>query len=296
MKVLPFTILVPDDRSVISEYIEMAHFYPHLHRHDEWQITFIERGEGTLITGSEMHAFKAGDIFVIGSKMPHLFKSNPDYFKGDPELSIKACSIYFNPEGILASLFNLPEMKTLKTFFKKHKEGFKVPFKASKNIASHILDIQYATGSSVMFGFLKLMDRLQEMDDQVKPLCSKTYSLNVSESEGRRLSKIINYIMGRYNTQLSLEEIADIAFMTPQAFCRYFKKHTGHTFVSFLNEVRVNDACKNLIFREHAGCISEVAYNAGFNSITNFNRVFRTVTGHSPRGYIDSYTNVGKIA
>ncbi|WP_449437332.1 helix-turn-helix domain-containing protein [Pedobacter steynii] len=129
-------------------------------------------------------------------------------------------------------------MKTLKTFFKKHKEGFKVPFKASKNIASHILDIQYATGSSVMFGFLKLMDRLQEMDDQVKPLCSKTYSLNVSESEGRRLSKIINYIMGRYNTQLSLEEIADIAFMTPQAFCRYFKKHTGHTFVSFLNEVR----------------------------------------------------------
>ncbi|WP_449437331.1 AraC family ligand binding domain-containing protein [Pedobacter steynii] len=74
MKVLPFTILVPDDRSVISEYIEMAHFYPHLHRHDEWQITFIERGEGTLITGSEMHAFKAGDIFVIGSKMPHLLK------------------------------------------------------------------------------------------------------------------------------------------------------------------------------------------------------------------------------
>jgi AraC-like DNA-binding protein len=76
--------------------------------------------------------------------------------------------------------------------------------------------------------------------------------------------------------------------MTPQAFCRYFKKHTGHTFVTFLNEMRINEACKKLA-NGRCDSISNVAYTSGFNSITNFNRVFKSVTGNSPREYLESY-------
>ena len=76
--------------------------------------------------------------------------------------------------------------------------------------------------------------------------------------------------------------------MTPQAFCRYFKKHTLHTFIGFLNEVRINEACKKLTDGQYDS-IATVAYNCGFNSITNFNRVFKTITGKSPSEYIESY-------
>ena len=127
MKVLPFTMLMSDDRSVISEHIEIPHFYQYLHRHDEWQITLIESGEGTLIAGNDMHAFRSGDIFVIGAKLPHLFKSNPEYFSADSNKTVKACSVYFNPNGILGALFNLPEMKMASSFLAKNKHGFKVP-------------------------------------------------------------------------------------------------------------------------------------------------------------------------
>lgn len=76
--------------------------------------------------------------------------------------------------------------------------------------------------------------------------------------------------------------------MTPESFCRYFKKHTGHTFISFLNEIRINEACKKLTAHKFES-ISTVAYKCGFKSITNFNRVFKCVIGISPREYLDNY-------
>ncbi|MCT2561298.1 AraC family transcriptional regulator [Chryseobacterium herbae] len=295
MKVLPFTILVPQDKSVISEYIELPYFYQYLHRHDEWQITYIESGEGTLIAGNDMHAFRPGDVFVIGAKLPHLFKSNAEYFADDKEKVIKACSVYFNPNGILAPLFGLPEMKMACAFLNKNKHGFKVPSGVAEDIIPQIFTVHQATGVDVLLSFVKLINTLQDLNENIELLCSDLYSSNFSENEGMRLSKIINFITDNYSNPISLEDVANTAFMTPQAFCRYFKKHTGHTFISFLNEVRINAACKNLITGENADCISEAAYKAGFNSITNFNRVFKSIIGQSPRMYINTYHNVSKV-
>jgi AraC-like DNA-binding protein len=296
MKVLPFTMLMPDDRSVISEQVQLPYFYQYLHRHDEWQITYIERGEGTLIAGSGMQSFRPGDIFVIGAKLPHLFKSNPEYFDPNSERSVASHSIYFNSNGTLGSLFSLPEMKIANSFLTKNKHGFKVPIAYKEAILRRTVAVQEATGTDLLFAFVKLMVALQSIGDDVVPLCSDLYSSNVSENEGMRLSKILSYITENYNREIMLEDVANVAFMTPQAFCRYFKKHTGHTFVSFLNEVRINDACKSLISGEKTYCVSGVAYKAGFKSITNFNRVFKSIIGQSPRAYVDTYNTVSRVS
>ncbi|MGY3051844.1 AraC-like DNA-binding protein [Pedobacter sp. UYEF25] len=296
MKVLPFTLLVPDDKSVISEIIELPYFYQYLHRHDEWQITWVQRGEGTLIAGNDMHSFRSGDVFLIGAKLPHLFKSNPEYFSGNENKSIKACSIFFNSSGILSALFNLPEMKMASSFLTRNKHGFKIPSGFANHIAKKMFAVHESSGEDVLFTFIRLIRGLQDLNETVEPLCSDMYSSNFSENEGMRLSKIINFITENYNNQIALEDVANAAFMTPQAFCRYFKKHTGHTFVSFLNEVRINDACKSLISGKKADCISGIAYKSGFNSITNFNRVFKSIIGQSPRAYIDSYNNVSRVS
>jgi AraC-like DNA-binding protein len=296
MKVLPFTMLVPDDKSVIAEHVTLPYFYQYLHRHDEWQITFIERGEGTLIAGSDMHAFRTGDIFVIGAKLPHLFKSNPEYFQKNEENAVSAYSIYFNSSGALGPLFSLPEMKLANAFLTKNRNGFKVPFKFSIGIIDSMINVYQSSGTELLFAFIRLITTLQQIGEEVIPICSDLYSSNVSENEGMRLSKIISFITENYNKQITLEDVANVAFMTPQAFCRYFKKHTGHTFVSFLNEVRINDACKKLISGQKNDCISGVAYNAGFNSITNFNRVFKSIIGQSPRTYLETFNNVSRVS
>ncbi len=294
MKVLPFTILYPDNKSVIAEQIEQPHFYQFLHRHEEYQLTLVERGEGMLLAGNNMHTFKAGDIFLIGSNLPHLFKSNPEYFEAGSTQSIKACSLYFNVKGSMGGLFNLPEMKMLQHFLLAVKHGFKTNLAHCPSLTSKIHAVHASSGLHALQCFLEALTILPDIKETT-PLCPADYSADLSESEGIRLSKILGFIMQRYHTTVTLDEAAAVAFMTPHAFCRYFKKHTGRSFVTFLNEVRINEACKSLTHAEHPEGISGAAYKAGFNSLTNFNRVFKSVKGISPRAYLAEFNAVNSF-
>lgn len=287
MKALQFTLPVTYDKSVIVQEEQLPHFYPYLHRHNEAQLTWIQEGEGTLVAGTSMHSFSAGDIFLLGANQPHLFKSNPEYFSTDSSKQVRSMMVFFNPHGKLSSLFELPEMQVLRSFIQQYSGGFKLPAMYVKTMSQKIQDVQQTQGFNRFMQFFQLLKSLYTINGKLVPL-SITPVENVSESEGIRISTIYNYIMQHYDTMITLEDVAAEAHMTPQAFCRYFKKHTGHTFVTFLNEMRINEACKKLTAGK-CESISTVAYTSGFNSITNFNRVFKSVIGNSPREYLESY-------
>lgn len=287
MRVLQFTIPVPVDKTIIVQRDVLPHFYPHLHRHNEIQLSWIRKGEGTLVAENNMYSFKSNDIFWLGANQPHVFKSEPSYFSSTSTKHIDVLVIFFNPNGQLASFFELPEMKNIKNFLQQHQSGFKVPGHAVGNISQKMLRIKECTGIDQLANFIDLLKALASLQE-LPALSSNPQPAVYSEHEGIRIAHIYNYIMQHYDKDISLENVAQQAHMTPQAFCRYFKKHTRHTFVSFLNEVRINEACKKLTDRA-CDSIASVAYNCGFNSITNFNRVFKSVTGKSPSDYVDSY-------
>lgn len=283
MKVLPFTIPVVHDKTMLVQEDILPYFYPHLHRHEEIQLTLILKGEGTLVVGNSMHVFKPNEVYLIGANMPHVFKSDDSYFAADALLEIHALTIFFNTNGKLASMFNVPELKNVYSFFSTNYGGLKIPEEQFPDISGRMIKIQSANGLDQLIQFLQLLNALSSINN------AGTLSIDVqpkafSDHEGVRISNIYNYIMKHYNRNLTLEEVAAAAYMTPQAFCRYFKKHTRITFVSFLNEIRINEACKKLVDGSHDS-VSSVAFNCGFNSITNFNRVFKTTIGKSPREY-----------
>lgn len=290
MKVLQFTIPVAHDKSVITDQVELPYHYPYLHRHKEAQITWIQQGEGTLIAGNNMHDYKPGDIFLIGANLPHLFKSNPEYFKTGNSRGIKAFTLFFNPDGILAALFNLPEMKSYKIFLQQHQQGFKIPDQHYQPVTQFMNAVKNTTGPDQLMQFLNLLKTMWAFNTKLEPLSSYGDIPAITENEGIRIGNIYNYIMQNYSEAITLEDVAKAAYMTSESFCRYFKKHTGHTFISFLNEIRINEACKKLTAHKFES-ISTVAYKCGFKSITNFNRVFKCVIGTSPREYLDNYLN-----
>jgi AraC-like DNA-binding protein len=292
MKVLQFTIPVPHDKSVIADQFSLPYYYPYLHRHKETQITWVQRGEGTLIAGNNMHHFAPGDVFLLGPNLPHLFKSDPQYFDNETEDAVSALSIFFNPEGILNAFFDLPEMRVYKLFIQQHKQGFKVPATDCNRIISSMTKLRDTQGPDQLIQFIQLIKGLSGIKEQLHPLSSYGNLPGITENEGIRIGNIYNYIMQNYTEAVTLDDVAKAAFMTSESFCRYFKKHTGNTFVTFLNEVRINEACKMLTANKSES-ISAAAYKCGFKSITNFNRVFRSVTGNSPREYLENYN--GKI-
>jgi AraC-like DNA-binding protein len=287
MKVLQFTIPVPHDKTIIVQEDVLPYFYPHLHRHHEIQLTWIKQGDGTLVADNNMLPFRSNDIFCLGANQPHVFKSDPSYFNPESDKQITAFSIFFNPNASLKSLFELPEIKKVKNFLEQYSNGFIIPKEHAGELSAKMIQVENSTGIDQLIYFIDLLKQMASMPN-LAPLSTSVKPKEVSDYEGMRLGSIYDYIMQQYDKQVSLDDVAKVAHMTPQAFCRYFKKHTLHTFVSFLNEIRINEACKKFMDGHHDS-ISTVAYNCGFNSITNFNRVFKTIRGISPSEYVSSY-------
>ncbi len=287
MKVLPFTIPVPHDRTIIVLEEFLPHFYTHLHRHAEIQITLIKKGEGTLLAGNSMHPFQDNEIYFLGPNQPHLFKSDTDYFVPESEKQVETITIFFNPSGQLSALFNLPEMTGLKAFLVQSQNGFKIADECFDEVAAKIEQINLASGAIQLSLFIDLLNTMAEQKCQ--PLSSEGYTYSMTDPEGLRIASVYNYIMNNFSTSITLEDAARQAHLTPTAFCRYFKKHTRYTFVNFVNKIRVNEACR-LLVNGAMPSIATIAYHCGFNSITNFNYVFKSVTGISPREYVNSYS------
>ncbi len=287
MKILEFTLPVADNKTIIIKEEKLPHFYPHLHRHAEVQLTWIIEGEGTLVAGNSMHNFQKNEIFWIGAKQPHVFKSDPSYFENKSKKRTHSLDIFFNIDAQLSSFFSIPEIRNLKTFIEQQNNGFSVPSNKVNKISGKMLLVSSTNGAEQFIHFINLLKELSALP-HLNPLSSESTAANVKDTEGIRIAKIYNYVMNNYTEQISLEEIAKIAYMTPQAFCRYFKKHTHNTLVAFINQVRVNEACKKLVENQN-DTIACIAYNSGFNSITNFNRVFKSVVKKSPKQYVESY-------
>ena len=104
--------------------------------------------------------------------------------------------------------------------------------------------------------------------------------LQQTEVEPPMIRRAKAYIAGHHADPIKLDEIANAMHVSTFYFCKMFKKATGMTFTDYLGRVRVEKA-KNLLLNPHLR-VSEIAYAAGFQSLTHFNRVFRDITGESP--------------
>jgi len=287
MKVLQFTIPVRHDKTIVTRMDILPHFYPYLHRHKEMQLTWVQHGEGTLMVDHNMHSFQRNDIFIIGGGQPHLFKSPAAYFEEGSERIICSLDVFFDPDVICRTLLGIPEFKHLRSFVAQAQNGIQVPPVYTPEV-SRLMDALYKTEDVAQSAivFIQLLQKLSQIPEP-RILSQQGAKMINTETDGIRISHIYNYILHNYDKPITLEEVAGQAYMTPQAFCRFFKKHTRHTFVQFLNEVRIGEATKQFSSGSFES-ISSIAYRSGFNSITNFNRVFKSVMGQAPSEYIES--------
>jgi AraC-like DNA-binding protein len=291
MRVVQFTIPVARENSVIVQEDVMPHFYNHLHRHNETQISWILKGEGTLIAGNYMQPFKPGDIYVFGANQPHILKSDPIYFDKRRKKQVHSLTFFFNPAGIFQGILDLPEMKPVKKFITNTGYGLQLPADAQQRIISEMMAVKNSRQGFRVAAFIRLLQTMADIKEW-KTLASLSPEYSFSDLEGLRMNDVYQFTMKHYSENIKLQQVADIAYLTPQAFCRYFKKHTRKTYVVFLSEIRINEACKKIIAGDFDS-ISSVAYDTGFNSAVSFNRVFKKVTGQSPRQYLREYK--GKV-
>ncbi|NQX84930.1 MAG: helix-turn-helix domain-containing protein [Flavobacteriaceae bacterium] len=279
MKVLPFQIPKPERDALVFQEDKEYLFYDKLHQHDEIQVSFIVEGDGTLIVGDTINTYGPGDILVFGSNLPHVFKSTP---KSDTLSHM--LTLFFTRSNFGLDFFELEELREARLFFKGIENGYKI--KAHPMLINLFMHLKCCTKLERFISLLRLLKALGKCER--KPLSSFIYEKKYSDLEGKRMQDIMEYTMNNYNKDITLEGVAMIAAMTKNAFCKYFKKRTNKTYFRFLNELRIENACKLLLSNADYS-IFEIANSSGFNNISNFNRQFKTIKHMPPSEYKQRY-------
>jgi AraC-like DNA-binding protein len=282
MKVVPFSVPKISRQAFRFQDDQLPYFYDKLHQHPELQIMLILKSEGTLIAGDYVGRFEPGDLYVIGSEQAHVFRNDDVYYPSKSKLKAHSHSIYFDENYVGEHFWQLDELESVRSFSKRADRGLKI-IGESKETATHLIQqIPQQKGMERLLSFLQLLNLLANTKE-VKPLSVSFHNPDYSNREGKRMNDILQFTFRESYRKIYIDEVADVANLSTEAFCRYFKLRTRKTYTNFLNEVRISNACKLIIQNDLS--IQEICHQSGFSNLSNFNRIFRKVTGRTPTTY-----------
>ncbi len=285
MKVIPFQVPQTKKEAFRVQVDRLPHFYDKLHQHHEVQIMLIEKGEGTLIAGDYVGRFKPGEIYIIGSKQAHVFRSDDQQMTPSHETRAASLSIMFDEKYLGEHFWQLDEMEPARQLLQKAERGMKIRGKALEQICNLMLSVANQADIDRMITFFTIIKVLSDTNDYDLLSVSTPQESN-GHGEGKRMNDILQLTFGESHRKIYIDEVAKVANLSTEAFCRYFKMRTGKTYTNFLNEVRVSNACKLLINKDLS--VQDVCYESGFSNLSNFNRIFKKVTGKTPSRYLQS--------
>jgi AraC-like DNA-binding protein len=260
----------------------------YLHFHPEFELILILKGHGMRLVGDNISAFKEGDMAFIGPNLPHLWR-NDKLFYQDNKQEVEVVVIHFLEDFLGKDFFLKNEMKGIFQLFNNSRQGLHIHGETNTSIAAKIKQLLNAEGFSKILILLEILYELSSSQD-IHVLTRSGYHHNFSKSDTIRMDKVYKYLIDHFKDDIKLDEIAAIANLSSSAFCRYFKKRTKKSFSIFLNDMKIGYACKLLIEGEYS--ISQIGYECGYNSLTNFNRQFKRTTGMAPYKYRKQYINM----
>ncbi len=271
-----------DSASFYVERKKKPYFGVHWHYHEEYELLYTIKGQGVRIVGDSMDHFNGNDLVFLGSGLPHLFKNEEKNENVEVDYIVLKFSNHFN--GV--PIFTLPEFQNIAAFLKNSYRGMVFSNATIERIKPYIKALADAQEEDKMIGLIQVL-KIFATENNFQHLSSENFSLKISSKGEDRTQKVIDYISENYTKDITLDDLAAVAYMTTNSFCRYFKNRTGKTAFQFIREFRVNKACQMLINGEKS--IGEICFDTGFNSFSSFNRIFKNLKNISASEYKTKY-------
>jgi len=285
MKPLIEKLPLTEDTSFISRTYRTPIFEVPWHQHIEYELILFTEGEGVSFVGNYVGEFKTGDIFFLGSNLPHTFQ------KSNHELITSAIVVQFRDDFWGNDFMQIPETRQIKQLLETSATGLKMNGHTKKLLHPLIKELEFLKGFKRI---IRLCECLELIAQKNEFETVSTQEVNTFQTKNKeRIDKIFQYTIDYFHEPVTLTGVAQSAGMSVPAFCNYFKKSTKKTYIDFLNEVRIGNACKLLMDTQKS--IEEICYESGFNTLTNFNKQFIKVKKITPSKYRKTFLNRATI-
>ncbi|MCA0397946.1 MAG: AraC family transcriptional regulator [Bacteroidetes bacterium] len=263
--------------------IDLPFFSTEFHFHRECQMVYVVESEGKRIIGDSVEAFASDELILLGSDIPHVWHNDKSYFeKNNQGAHAVSFALFFNPDKLIELLSHFMPVKKIETVLKTAKFGMMFSGQAKQSFKELLIGMIRQNKLNQMISLLKILELLTITKEYIL-LASRGYVNTYQAKDNDRIDKVFKYVFSNFTREIQLDEVADLINMNKQAFCRYFKSRTQKTFVEFVNDIRISHACK--LMHDGGHSIGSIAYDCGFNSLSNFNRFFKEVKRITPREY-----------
>lgn len=233
------------------------------HRHDHLEIYLLEQGQRDHLSGGEVHRMRAPEAIIFPPGDEH-------YSWSPPGLPFRRVVVYARPEAVLYP-HALEAVSRAARVVRPTEAGLA----AVRALVDQLLYTQEELGERSqdemrlqLTQLLLLLDRQQDVD-------------SASAARETRIVRVVRRLHERYREHVDLSELAEEFFVSRHHLSREFRRHTGTTVISYVNDLRIDQARRLLVETEHP--IGHIAEEVGFTTVTHFNRVFRERTGCTPR-------------
>lgn len=251
------------------------------HYHPELEITIIIKGKGILFVGDKILNYGENELFLIGSNLPHEWRSD---FKHNTDFYSQSIAVHFMKNLPGVDFEKIPEAVAIHKLLEQSVRGIKVAGSNTIEFVKEKLLLLIRTEGieriSLLFSILNAI----ASNSQLEMLSSPSFVNSFGDGENHKIIQVYKYMIANFKNHISLDQVAQQLNMTTTSFCRFFKKRTNKSFIQYLNEIRVGYSCKLLIEENYN--ISEVAYESGFENISHFNKQFKKIIKLTPKEFI----------
>lgn len=260
-----------------KEFIASWHFHP------QYELTYILGSSGIRYVGDNMANFEYGDLVLVGSNLPHCWKT-----VGEQKEDVKCIIIQWD-EDLLSAWLEKEEFQHIRQLIQSASRGIHFDKESAKKVESKMLALIELSPFERLLSFLQILQELA-VNANPKYLAGQGFTSNLTVKESERVNLIYNYVKEHHNQQISLDAVAEKVAMNKESFCRFFKKTFRKSFFEFINEYKISMASKMLITTDLT--TSEIGYKVGYNNLSFFNRQFNKFVKMPPSKYRKMYRDI----
>ena len=277
------TPLSEQDCFYIADRHKSAFDYP-IHCHPEYELNFTEHATGArrIVGDSEETVGDYDLVLITSSDLEHVWEQG-ECQRGD----IREITIQFDKGLLPDSLLHKNQFDSIRHMLERAQCGLAFPLTAIMKVYAKLDNLaHHRTGFHAVLDLLEVLYELSVCDG-ARQLSSSAFARIETQSDSRRVDRVQKYIAHHYSEDIRLEDMAQMVGMTAEAFSRYFRQRAGRTLSEYIIDTRIGSAARMLV--DSTNTVAEICYDCGFNTLSNFNRLFKRKKGCTPKEFRENY-------